>query len=349
MTSGSVLRASVTLSLAEVAAIAEAELPSQADPATVVRGSAPLEDAGPEDVAYIESGKYAEALSQTRAGVCLVPARFPDAVPGRSVALVCKQPHLAFARVVTRLHPEAARPGSSFGESGISSHALVHPTAKLGEGVVIDPGAIVGPGAEIGAGSRIGAYSVVGPDVRIGRDCALAAQVTVIHAVLGDRVVVHPGVRIGQDGFGFVMTPEGHTKVPQLGRAIIGDDVEIGANCTIDRGSSRDTMIGDGTKMDNMVHIAHNVVVGKHCVLVAQVGIAGSTTLEDFVAVGGQTAIAPHLRLGAGVQIAADAGVMTDVPARGRWGGSPARPMRHFFREYHTLKKLARTDDSRAE
>jgi UDP-3-O-[3-hydroxymyristoyl] glucosamine N-acyltransferase len=349
MTGTSVLAASVALSLKEVAAIAEAELPASADPAAVVRGSGPLEDAGPHDVAYAESGKYAEALANTRAGVCLVPARFRDAVPAGAVALVCKQPHLAFARVVTRLHPEAARPSSSFGESGISPHALVHPTAKLGNGVVIDPGAIVGPGAQIGAGTHIGAYSVVGPEVRIGRDCSLAQQVTVVHAVLGDRVVLHPGVRIGQDGFGFVMTPQGHTKVPQLGRAIIGDDVEMGANCTVDRGSSRDTVIGEGTKMDNMVHVAHNVVVGKHCVLVAQVGIAGSTVLEDFVAVGGQTAIAPHLRLGAGVQIAADAGVMTDVPARGKWGGSPARPMRHFFREYHTLKKLARTDESGAD
>jgi UDP-3-O-[3-hydroxymyristoyl] glucosamine N-acyltransferase len=349
MTRTSVLEASVTLSLKEVAAIAEAELPAHADPAAPVRGAAPLEDAQRDDVAYAESGKYADALAQTRAGVCLVPSRLIEAVPAGSIALVCRQPHLAFARVVTRLYPEAAGPTSSFGERGISPQALVHPTAKVGEGVVIDPGAIVGPGAEIGAGSRIGAYSVVGPDVRIGRDCALAAQVNVIHAVLGDRVVLHPGVRIGQDGFGYAMTPQGHTKVPQLGRAIIGNDVEIGANCTIDRGSSRDTVIGDGTKMDNMVHIAHNVVVGKHCILVAQVGIAGSTTLEDFVAVGGQTAIAPHLRLGQGVQIAADAGVMTDVPARGKWGGSPARPMRHFFREYHTLKKLARTDESGAE
>jgi UDP-3-O-[3-hydroxymyristoyl] glucosamine N-acyltransferase len=349
MTRTSVLEASVTLSLKEVAAIAEAELPAHADPAAVVRGSAPLEDAEPGEVAYIESRKYAEALAQTRAGVCLVPARFRDAVPAGTVGLVCRQPHLAFARVVTRLYPEAARPSSSFGESGISPHALIHPTATLGEGVVVDPGAIVGPGAQIGPGTRIGAYSVVGPDVRIGRDCALAAQVNVIHAVLGDRVVLHPGVRIGQDGFGYAMTSQGHAKVPQLGRTIIGNDVEIGANCTIDRGSSRDTVIGEGTKMDNMVHIAHNVVVGKHCILVAQVGIAGSTTLEDFVAVGGQTAIAPHLTLGQGVQIAADAGVMTDVPARGKWGGSPARPVRHFFREYHTLRKLARTDESGAE
>src|SRR5215218_664371 len=219
MTSGNVLQASVTLSLADVAAIAEADLPAGADPTAVVRGAAPLEDAGPADVVYVESGKYAEALAHTRAGVCLVPARFRGAVPAGAVALVCKQPHLAFARVMTRLYPEAARPSSSFGESGISPHALVHPTAKLGNGVVIDPGAIVGPGAQIGAGTHIGAYSVVGPEVRIGRDCSLAQQVTVVHAVLGDRVVLHPGVRIGQDGFGFVMTPQGHTKVPQLGRA----------------------------------------------------------------------------------------------------------------------------------
>jgi UDP-3-O-[3-hydroxymyristoyl] glucosamine N-acyltransferase len=244
---------------------------------------------------------------------------------------------------VTRLYPDATRPQSSFGESGVSAHALVHPTARLGEGVAIDPGAIVGPGAEIGAGSRIGAYSIVGPGVRIGRDCAIASQVTVTHAVLGDRVILHPGVRIGQDGFGYVMGPQGHLKVPQLGRVIVGDDVEVGANSTIDRGSGRDTLIGEGTKIDNLVQIAHNVTIGKHCVIVAQVGIAGSTTLEDFVAVGGQTAVAPHLRLGQGVQIAADAGVMTDVPPGGKWGGSPARPMRHFFREYHAVKKLAGT------
>jgi UDP-3-O-[3-hydroxymyristoyl] glucosamine N-acyltransferase len=155
-------------------------------------------------------------------------------------------------------------------------------------------------------------------------------------------------VRIGQDGFGYVMGPQGHLKVPQLGRVIVGDDVEVGANSTIDRGSGRDTLIGEGTKIDNLVQIAHNVTIGRHCVIVAQVGIAGSTTLEDFVAVGGQTAVAPHLRLGQGVQIAADAGVMTDIPPGGKWGGSPARPMRHFFREYHAVKKLAGTGSGNA-
>jgi UDP-3-O-[3-hydroxymyristoyl] glucosamine N-acyltransferase len=262
------------------------------------------------------------------------------------VALVCREPYRAYAKVVTRLYPEATRPGSSFGVDGVSAHALVHPTARLGEDVSIDPGAVIGPGAEIGSGSLIGAYSVIGPRVRIGRDCAIASQVTVAHAILGDGVILHPGVRIGQDGFGYVMGPQGHLKVPQLGRVIVGDNVEVGANSTIDRGSGRDTLIGEGTKIDNLVQIAHNVTIGKHCVIVAQVGIAGSTTLDDYVAVGGQTAIAPHLRLGQGVQIAADAGVMTDVPAGGKWGGSPARPMRHFFREYHAVKKLAGTRGS---
>jgi UDP-3-O-[3-hydroxymyristoyl] glucosamine N-acyltransferase len=291
--------------------------------------------------------KYADALTATRAGVCLVSAKFAPGVPEGTVALVSKEPYRAYAKVVALLYPEAMRLQSSFGQSGVSPHALIHPTARLGDGVVVDPGAVVGPGAEVGAGAQIGAYSVIGPSVRIGRNCAIAASVTLSHAVLGDRVILHPGVRIGQDGFGFAMGRQGHLKVPQLGRVILGDDIEVGANSTIDRGSGRDTRIGDGTKIDNMVHIAHNVTIGKHCVIVAQVGIAGSTTLEDFVAVGGQSAIAGHLRLGQGAQIAADAGVMTDVPAGERWGGSPARPRRQFFREYHAVKALARHGNPR--
>ncbi|HEX8165116.1 MAG TPA: UDP-3-O-(3-hydroxymyristoyl)glucosamine N-acyltransferase [Beijerinckiaceae bacterium] len=343
MTDTSATEASAALSLGDIAGIAGAALPAGADAGFTVRGAAALEHAGPGEIAYMDSAKYADALAATRAGVCLVSSRFAGAVPAGTIPLVCRQPYLSFARVVTRLYPEAMRPRSSFGEDGVSPHALIHPTARLGEGVAADPGAIVGPGAEVGAGTRIGAYAVVGPNVRIGRDCTLSAHVSVIRALLGDRVILHPGVRIGQDGFGYAIGPEGHLKVPQLGRVILGDDVEVGANSTIDRGSSRDTVIGAGTKIDNLVQIAHNVTIGKHCLIVAQVGIAGSTTLEDFVAVGGQTAIAPHLHLGKGVQIAADAGVMTDVPAGGKWGGSPARPMRHFFREYHAVKKLAGT------
>jgi UDP-3-O-[3-hydroxymyristoyl] glucosamine N-acyltransferase len=186
---------------------------------------------------------------------------------------------------------------------------------------------------------------VIGADVRIGRDCAIAPNVTVSHAFIGNRVILHPGVRIGQDGFGFALGPKGHLKVPQIGRVIIQDDVEIGANSTVDRGASRDTVIGEGTKIDNLVQIAHNVVIGRHCVIVAQVGIAGSSTLEDFVAIGGQVAVRGHVRIGQGAQIAATSAVNGDVPAGVRWGGIPARPVRDWFREIHALKKLASQGD----
>ena len=305
MTATNTIEASAALSLAEVAEVAGVALPAGADAGRLMRGAAALEGAQADQIAYMDNAKYADALAATRAGVCLVSAKFAPSVPESTVALVCKEPYRAYAKVVTRLYPGALRPLSSFGETGVSPHALIHPTARLGDGVGVDPGAVVGPEAEVAAGSRIGACSVIGARVRIGRNCAIAAHVSLSHVVLGDRVILHPGVRIGQDGFGFAMGPQGHIKVPQLGRVIVGDDVEVGANSTIDRGSGRDTLIGEGTKIDNLVQIAHNVTIGKHCVIVAQVGIAGSTTLEDFVAVGGQTAIAGHLRLGQGVQIAA--------------------------------------------
>jgi UDP-3-O-[3-hydroxymyristoyl] glucosamine N-acyltransferase len=182
---------------------------------------------------------------------------------------------------------------------------------------------------------------VIGPQVRIGRDCSISPGVSIAHALIGNWVIIHPGVRIGQDGFGYAMGPKGHRKVPQVGRVIVQDHVEIGANTTIDRGASRDTVIGEGTKIDNLVQIAHNVVIGRHCVIVAQVGISGSATLDDFVVLGGQVGVVGHVRIGAGAQIAGSSNVNSDVPAGARWGGTPAKPMRDWFREITTLKTLA--------
>ena len=253
---------------------------------------------------------------------------------------VTPTPYHVFARLLSTFHPQALRPGSMFGSAGVAPGAFVHATARLEADVTVDPGAVIGPGAEIGAGTVIGPNAVIGPGVRIGRDCAIGAGTTLSHALLGNRVILHPGARLGQDGFGFAMGAT-HLKVPQVGRVIVQDDVEIGANTTVDRGASRDTVIGEGTKIDNLVQIAHNVVIGRHCVIVSGVGISGSTTLEDYVVLGGQVGVVGHLRIGRGAQIAGSSNVNRDVPPGSRWGGTPAKPVRAWFRELTTLARLA--------
>jgi UDP-3-O-[3-hydroxymyristoyl] glucosamine N-acyltransferase len=313
-----------------------------ADLTLVIRGVAPIDRAGPGDLTFLDNPLYAADLPKTRASAVLLQPRHSAQAPGGCVALSTSEPYRAFAEVLVRMFPGAARPGSTFGEVGISPGASVHPSARLEPGVVVDPGAVIGPGAEIGAGACIGANAVIGPNVRIGRDSVVGPNCTVLCALIGDRVILHPGVRVGQDGFGFAMGPRGHRKVPQVGRVILQDDVEIGAGTTIDRGANRDTVIGEGSKIDNLVQIGHNVVIGRHCVIVAQAGVSGSCAIGDFVAIGGQAGLTGHLHIGAGAQIAASAGLMNDVPAGGRWGGAPAQPIREFWKELAALKKLAR-------
>ncbi len=328
------------LSLADVAAITGVEAPpGPAD--LLVDGVASLEEAGPRDLSYMDNGRYAGALAATRAGLCLVSPRFAAQVPEGTCALVVREPYGGYAAVLARLYPSALRPRSLFGATGVSPGSCVHPSARLEDEVTVDPGAVIGPGAEIGRGTVVGAGSVVGPSVKVGRDCSLGPQTTVQHALIGNRVILHPGVRIGQDGFGYALGKGKHLKVAQIGRVILQDDVEIGANTTVDRGTTRDTVIGEGSKIDNLVQIAHNVVVGRHCVIVSQTGISGSATLEDYVVLAGQVGVVGHLRIGAGSQIAGSSNVNRDVPPGSRWGGTPAKPVREWFREMTTLKHLA--------
>lgn len=325
-----------------VAALAEAtgaKLPDGADGSILVSAVAPLEAARSGDLSFLENAAYAAQAGTTGASACYIAPKFLDKLRAGVVPLVSNEPYRAYARAAALLFPGSMKPSSMFGSSGIAPGAFVHPTARLEEDVTVDPGAVIGPGVEIGARSVIGAGAVIGPQVRIGRGASVGAGATVQHALIGNRVIVHPGARIGQDGFGFAMGAT-HLKVPQLGRVIIQDDVEIGANATIDRGATRDTVIGEGTKIDNLVQIAHNVTIGRHCVIVAQVGISGSTTLEDYVVVAGQAGITGHLRIGMGAQIGAQSGVMTDVAPGGRYLGSPAKPARQAMREVAALAKL---------
>ncbi len=220
------------------------------------------------------------------------------------------------------------------------------PTARLESDVTVEPGAVIGPRAEIGAGTVIGANAVIGTEVRIGRDCAIGANTVITDALIGDRVIIHPGCKIGQDGFGFVMGGAGHRKIPQVGRVIIQDDVEIGAGTTVDRGAIRDTVIGEGSKIDNLVQVGHNVSIGRHCVIVAQSGIAGSSTLEDFVVLGARVGISTEVIIGEGAQLAAASNVHANVPAGARWGGTPAKPVKLWFREMRTLAHLSGAQDN---
>ena len=304
-------------------------------------GVAPIEHAEAGTLSFLDNAKYVDHLASTTAACVILSAKFRDKLADGTVGLISSQPYRDFARAAALMVPAGVKLQGVTLTEGISKAAHVDPSATLEDGVTVEPGAIIGPDVAVGAGTVVCAGAVLSHHVHIGRNGYIGPRATVQHALVGDRVVVHAGVCVGQDGFGFAMSPMGHLKVPQLGRVIIQDDVEIGAGTCIDRGTTRDTIIGEGTKIDNLVQIGHNVEVGRHCVLVGHVGIAGSSILEDFVAVGGQSGIAGHIRVGMGAQIAAASNVKDNVPAGARWAGTPAKPARAVFREIAALKRLA--------
>jgi UDP-3-O-[3-hydroxymyristoyl] glucosamine N-acyltransferase len=329
--------------LADVAARAKATLADPSRGGQEVRGLASLDEAGPRHLTFFDNLKYADQLAATKAGACLVSDRFAARVPDHVAVLKAAQPFRAFVRIAREWHGDALRPQSWVGNDSIAPSAIIDPTARLEDGVVVDPLAVIGPEVEIGAGTVIGAAAVIGPGVKIGRDCNVGAHCAIQVALIGNNVLIHPGCSIGQDGYGFVFFgPEGHLKVPQTGRVLIQNDVEIGAGTTIDRGSLRDTVIGEGTKIDNQVQIGHNVTIGRHCLLAAQIGLAGSLTIGDNVSIGARAGLNNHITIGDGAQIAATSGVMDDIPANQRWGGHIARPAKQWFREVKTLERLAR-------
>ena len=288
-------------------------------------------------MSFLDNRKYLDALARTQAGAVIVRPDMAVSVPATAVAIVTEEPYPAWARVAALFHPAPPAQPGIHPAAVIDADARIDPTAEIG------PLAVVGARAEIGPRCRIGAAAVIGQGVVLGRDCRIGAQVSISHALIGDRVCILAGARIGQDGFGFAVTPAGMLSVPQLGRVILEDDVEIGANTTIDRGSLQDTVIGAGSRLDNLVMIAHNVRLGRACVIVSQAGISGSTILEDYVMIGGQAGLTGHLNIGRGARIGAQGGVMADVPAGADVVGSPAQPAKEFFRQIALLRRSSRS------
>ena len=339
------------ISLREIVLLTEAKVSGDRDLDQLIAGVATVESAGAHDICYADGARYAAAAAGTKAAACLTTAHHAETVAASTIPLVVTNPHLAFALVTTRLYPDAARPLPFLATVGIDDRAVVHPTANVDSSATIEAGAVIGAAATVGAGTTIAPNAVLGRAVAVGSDCSIGPGATIVHSIIGDNTIIHPGANIGQDGFGFVSTSFGHMKVPQIGRVVIGDDVEIGAGTTIDRGGSRDTVIGDGTKIDNLVHIGHNVSIGRRCLIVSQVGISGSATIEDFVVIGGKSGINGHITVGAGAQIAAVSSVYRNVPAGAKWAGSPARPLRDWLRtqsrdlRYGTKKKTAGTHE----
>lgn len=283
--------------------------------------------------------KYKETLETTQARFCILNPSHKNLLPKGVIPLFSDTPYRSFAKIAQHFYPHEGEQPFSFSAT-TSTTGIISETAKVSKTAIIHPTACIGPDAVIEENVVIGPYAAVGRGVVIGEGSSVGAHVSLSHTIIGKKVILHPGCRLGQRGFGFFMDEQGHVTVPQLGRVIIDDYVDIGANTTIDRGAGPDTRIGAGTRIDNLVQIAHNVVIGKGCVIVSQVGIAGSTEIGDYTVIAGQAGLTGHLKIGSRVQIAAQTGVIRNLADGAVVAGTPAVPARTWHRQTIALQRL---------
>ncbi|MFL1780928.1 UDP-3-O-(3-hydroxymyristoyl)glucosamine N-acyltransferase [Candidatus Hepatincolaceae symbiont of Richtersius coronifer] len=297
-------------------------------------GLASLEKATPNDVSFFNTNTYLELFENTKAGACFIAEKNINKAPKGLLLLVNKDPYAAFATLSQQFFPLGRVSAYT------SPYALIDKSAVIGKNAHISAFAVIGKNVVIGEDCYIGEHVVINDNVKIGSLAIIHAQVTIKYSKIGDNFICHEGSRIGQDGFGFAPNKGGHIKIPQIGKVVIGNDVEIGANSCIDRGALNDTEIGDGTKLDNMVQIAHNVKIGKHCFIASGAALAGSVSLGDYVSIGGAAAIAPHLKIHSGSQIGPMSGVTRDVEVNQTVMGIPAIPFTSFWRLNVLFKKM---------
>ena len=322
--------------MAALAEISGAILADGADPDLLIEDVAPLDVADAGHISFLDNRKYVPAFETSSAAACIVAPNFADRAPDGMALLLSETPYRGYAQIAHAFYP--ADPGAG----SVHVTAFVDATAVLGADVTVGQNAVIESDAHLETGVVVEAGAFVGRGVTVGAGTMVGLGASLSHCDIGANCQLHPGVRIGTRGFGFDMSADGHLDVPQLGRVIVGDSVEIGANSTIDRGAGPDTVIGDGCKIDNLVQIGHNVRLGKGCVVIAQAGVAGSATLEDFVILAAQSGVAGHITVAPGTRLAARSGLMRDSEPQAKLAGNPAIPAKEYFRQMAVLAKITK-------